>query len=209
MPCVIVRKEGVMVTVLKALMEMIWKILDIFAIILLVSIFRKKFIPNNEEVAEEKGWKEKVLILIEGLAIYCPLLIFIIDIIAMIDFNVFVVGTISIVTLIMPKIYEDLDKTDINVGRIIKIIVILTMIFISTFVQIGNIGELDLENYRTLIEIVSLICFTLFLTIEREKRRENSKKYMMGTIRKDLYNRSPLLEISSSYQQLDEICGLR
>ena len=39
MPCVIVRKEGVMVTVLKALMEMIWKILDIFAIILLVSIF--------------------------------------------------------------------------------------------------------------------------------------------------------------------------
>ena len=211
MPCVIVRKEGVMVTVLKALMEMIWKILDIFAIILLVSIFRKKFIPNNEEVrkrsvAEEKGWKEKVLILIEGLAIYCPLLIFIIDIIAMIDFNVFVVGTISIVTLIMPKIYEDLDKTDINVGRIIKIIVILTMIFISTFVQIGNIGDLDLENYRTLIEIVSLICFTLFLTIEREKRRENSKKYMMGTIRKDLYNRSPLLEISSSYQQLDEIC---
>lgn len=164
MPCVIVRKEGVMVTVLKALMEMIWKILDIFAIILLVSIFRKKFIPNNEEVrkrsvAEEKGWKEKVLILIEGLAIYCPLLIFIIDIIAMIDFNVFVVGTISIVTLIMPKIYEDLDKTDINVGRIIKIIVILTMIFISTFVQIGNIGELDLENYRTLIEIVSLNMF--------------------------------------------------
>ena len=123
-----------------------------------------------------------------------------------IDFYNFVVGTISIVTLIMPKIYEDLDKTDINVGRIIKIIVILTMIFISTFVQIGNIGELDLENYRTLIEIVSLICFTLFLTIEREKRRENSKKYMMGTIRKDLYNRSPLLEISSSYQQLDEIC---
>lgn len=44
MPCVIVRKEGVMVTVLKALMEMTWKILDIFAIILLVSIFRKKFI---------------------------------------------------------------------------------------------------------------------------------------------------------------------